>query len=162
MIIATKPIKRSRELSPLSRDHHESLLFVWKIKQGLKYGINTDTIAAYCNWFLQNHLKTHFKIEENQLSKILPMDHPMMIKMFDDHRAIENKILQLQEYPSTYGLERLAQVVGYHVRFEEREMFNYIEEIASPEQLKELELSHITEKPSVQWKFQFWLRSAND
>ena len=128
MSTKTKPIKRSKELAPLSRDHHEALLFVWKIKQGIKSGTSTETIAADCNWFFENKLKAHFKIEEDQLSKILPLEHPMMFKMMDDHKAIENKIKLLNEFPSVYGLERLAQIIMYHVRFEERELFNEIEE----------------------------------
>ena len=33
-----KPLKRSKELAPLSREHHDGLLFAWKIKQGLANG----------------------------------------------------------------------------------------------------------------------------
>ena len=127
MTTAIKPIKRSKELVPLSRDHHEALSFVWKIKQGIRSGISTDSIAADCNWFFQNKLKDHFRTEEEEFSKIMPLDHPMMVKMLDDHRAIENKIKQLNEFPSVYGLERLAQIITYYVRYEERELFNEIE-----------------------------------
>ena len=155
-----KPIKRSKKLAPLSREHHDTLLFTWKIRQGIKFGAGSEAIAAYCFWYWQNHLKDHFKIEEQSLCKILPADHPMMMKMMDDHQAIEIKIKQLAEYPCSNGLERLAQIISYHVRFEERELFNHIEEVASDEQMDELYIS-LTEQPKecLPWKNEFWLRS---
>lgn len=129
MTTESKPIKRSIQLAPLSRDHHEALSFVWKIKQGIKSGVSIESIAADCIWFFQNKLKAHFKIEEELLSKTMPLDHPMMIKMLDDHKAIESKIKQLQEFPSIYGLERLAQIITYHIRYEERVLYNEIEQL---------------------------------
>ena len=48
-----KPLKRSQYLAPLSREHHETLLFTWKIKQGLSLKIELDRIVSFCNWFLK-------------------------------------------------------------------------------------------------------------
>ena len=41
-----KPIKRSKELVPLSKEHHEGLLFAWKIKQGLQNGIGIEAMLT--------------------------------------------------------------------------------------------------------------------
>ena len=30
-----KPIKRSKQLAPLSREHHDGLMYVWKIREVL-------------------------------------------------------------------------------------------------------------------------------
>jgi len=40
----TVPIKRSIALQPLSREHHHGLLLCWKIRTGLKKGIDIDRI----------------------------------------------------------------------------------------------------------------------
>ncbi|MGZ5191229.1 MAG: hemerythrin domain-containing protein [Flavisolibacter sp.] len=161
MKLETNPIKRSHQLAPLSREHHQVLLFVWKIKQGLKYNVNTETIASYCNWFWETHLKSHFKEEEISLTKILASDHPMMMKMLDDHRAIESKINQLSECATVVGLKRLAQIITYHIRYEERELFNYIEQIASPGQLDEIfQPNSIIEKEYQEWDNHFWVKSS--
>src|SRR4029078_13416586 len=131
MKLPPRPIKRSKQLAPLSREHHETLLFTWKIRQGIKYGVSNKLIVEYCNWFWQIELKGHFKKEEAVLGMILPPDHPMMAKMLDDHQAIETQIRQLSAYASEFGLERLGQVISDHVRYEERMLFNYVERIAT-------------------------------
>ena len=71
MITEYKPIKRSKELAPLSREHHEGLLFAWKIKQGLKNETETKLIAEYVQWFWKNHLQEHFTEEEQILAPYL-------------------------------------------------------------------------------------------
>jgi hypothetical protein len=63
-----KPIKRSKELVPLSKEHHGSLLFGWKIKQGLRNGTDPKIIAQFIEWFWQNELQDHFKKEEQVLA----------------------------------------------------------------------------------------------
>lgn len=155
----TTPIKRSKQLAPLSREHHESLLFAWKIRQGIKYGTSNESLVEYCNWFWENHLKDHFKKEEEAFSQILSVDHPMMKKMIDDHEAIEIKLKQLSEFPGNEGFERLAQIIIYHVRFEERELFNYIEQIAGNEKLNSISRSLVTEKSKdPKWNHWFWIK----
>jgi hemerythrin-like domain-containing protein len=157
----TKPIKRSKQLAPLSREHHETLLFAWKIERGIKYGVSNKIIADYCNWFWQDELKDHFKKEEESLITVLPVDHPMIAKMLDDHEAIEASIKELTEHPSQYGLERLAHIVACHVRYEERELFPYVEQVASVEQLDNVLSQLISEKKDQPlWKYQFWLKPS--
>ncbi|MER3464637.1 MAG: cation-binding protein, partial [Chitinophagaceae bacterium] len=84
-----KPIKRSEQLVPLSKDHHDGLLLVWKIKQGLKNGTALTDIATYVNWFWQQHLHDHFQQEEQFLAPNLPQDNPMLLQMLDEHQEIK-------------------------------------------------------------------------
>ena len=42
-----KPIKRSKQLSPLSREHHDGLLFAWKIRQGFENGTPLEEMRKY-------------------------------------------------------------------------------------------------------------------
>lgn len=153
------PIKRSRQLSGLSRDHHDTLLFVWKIKQGIIYGISADRIARYCEWFWTTHLKSHFRMEEEGLSKILPSSDPLLNTMFDDHEAIKLKIEQAIDDPSYYSLKRLAQIIYYHIRFEERSLFTHVEEAVPAESLEEamLFLGHRDIK-KTEWPDEFWIK----
>jgi len=160
MKLSPKPIKRSKQLAPLSREHHETLLFTWKIRQGIKYGVNNKLIVEYCNWFWQSELKEHFQKEEQAMGMILPVDHPMMAKMMDDHQEIESQIRQLSAYASEFGLERLGQAISNHVRYEERMLFNYVERIATSDQLNKLLSQLIVEKKNQPlWKNQFWLKA---
>ncbi|MEO5946621.1 MAG: hypothetical protein ABIP79_07360, partial [Chitinophagaceae bacterium] len=56
----TKPIKRSKQLTPLSREHHDGLLFAWKIRQGLENETPLEQLRKYTMWFWQQHIKPHF------------------------------------------------------------------------------------------------------
>ena len=62
-----KPIKRSTQLAPLSREHHEGLLFVWKIRQGIKKEVHPERMIAFVQWFWSTELEPHFRKEENVL-----------------------------------------------------------------------------------------------
>ena len=91
MMQQIKPIKRSKELAPLSRDHHEGLLFVWKIRQGIKKGIAPVRMAQYAGWFWENHLQEHFEKEEQSFAPVLSAGHPAMLELMDEHEGIEAK-----------------------------------------------------------------------
>ena len=163
MKVLSTPIKRSKQLAPLSREHHETLLFAWKIRQGKKYGTSSEIIVSYCNWFWETHLQDHFKKEEQVFSSIISIDHPIMIKMLDDHEAIKIKLKQVSEFPSNEGFDRLAEIIIYHVQFEERDLFNYIEQIASPEQLNSIAISLIDEKSKYPpWNHWFWIKNRQN
>ena len=158
MIVENKPIKRSKELTPLSREHHDGLLFTWKIRQGIKKDIHPKRIATFCNWFWKQHLQEHTHKEEILLTEILSPEHPMMQKMMTEHEAIKEHIAALQDYASYKTLLRLADIVDYHIRFEERQLFQYIEQIATSEQLQhlaeEMEMPHSFSLP---WLDEFWV-----
>lgn len=148
-------MKRNKVLVPLSHEHHEGLLFVWKIRQGIRNSVPTHRIADFCQWFWNNHLEGHMAKEENILPQVLPVEHPMMQKMFDEHQAIKAQVMNLQEYACFQTLEHLAKVVECHIRFEERQLFKLIQELAKPGQLKELEDDN--HKQAAEWADEFWL-----
>ena len=56
----TNLIKRSKELAPLSPDHHEGLLFVWKIKQGLANKASFETLRNYSFLVLEQSSRLSF------------------------------------------------------------------------------------------------------
>jgi len=60
VMTSPKPIKRSPQLAPLSREHHDGLMFVWNLRQGLKNGTSNDELRKYILWFWTNHIKPHF------------------------------------------------------------------------------------------------------
>ena len=154
-----KPLKRSKELAPLSREHHDGLLFAWKIKQGLANGTSIETLCKYTLWFWSNHIKTHFKDEEKVLVKFLPADNPLVLQMFKEHAQIRDLIISLDKEPDSSSLQLLAEFVNNHIRFEERELFAYAEKTLTQEQLDEIykELPHDL-LCDTEWKDEFWVR----
>jgi len=154
-----KPLKRSKELAPLSREHHDGLLFAWKIKEGLANGTSIETLCNYTRWFWTNHIKTHFKDEEKVLVKFLPANNPLVLQMFEEHSQIRDIIISLDREPDPGSLQILADVINKHIRFEERKLFTYAEEVLTPEQLNEIynDLPNETHC-NTEWKDEFWLK----
>jgi len=153
------PLKRSKELAPLSREHHDGLLFAWKIKQGLANGTSIETLCNYTLWFWSNHIKTHFKDEEKVLVKFLPADNPLVLQMFKEHAQIRDLIISLDKEPDSSSLQLLGEFINNHIRFEERELFAYAERTLTQEQLNEIynDLPHDLHC-ETEWKDEFWVR----
>jgi len=154
-----KPLKRSKELAPLSREHHDGLLFAWKIKQGLANGTSIETLCNYTRWFWSNHIKPHFKEEEKVLVKFLPEDNALVKQMFREHAQIRDLIILLDKEPDSSSLQLLAEFINNHIRFEERELFAYAEKTLTQKQLDEIykELPHDLHC-ETEWKEEFWVR----
>ena len=160
----TKPIKRSKELAPLSREHHEGLLFCWKLKQGLAHGTATDILINYTHWYYSNHLESHFRDEEKVFTKYLPADDRLVQQMLQEHARIREIIGSLHHSPKTSSVEQLAELINDHIRFEERKLFVYAEKVLSPEQLKAIfddlpdDLHCHTDAAATGWEDEFWLK----
>ena len=155
-----KPIKRSKQLTPLSKDHHDGLLFAWKIKQGLKNGADIKLIAEYVQWFWKNHLEEHFREEEQILAPHLPADNELLSRMIDEHHEIEAMVHINENIPDEAMLGNLAQAIDDHIRFEERELFPYAEK-AIPEKELNLIFEQLSKEPvqCEKWEHEFWVRS---
>ena len=152
-----KPIKRSPELAPLSREHHEGLLFVWKIRQGIKHNVHPVRITNFCVWFWQHHLVQHFEKEEVALPPVLSAGHPLIRQMQTQHKSIKQQCERLRENSDYALLVQLAQTVNDHIRFEERRLFSEVEKVASAAQLEEIAtfLNEEKEKKPI-WEDPFW------
>jgi hypothetical protein len=151
-----KPIKRCAELTQLSKEHHEALLLVWKIRQGIRKGVEPERIARYCRWFWEAHLVGHFKKEEELLPVVLSKDHLMLQKMMDDHDVIQRRVKGMPD-KNVESLELLAQSINDHVRFEERQLFNEVERLATPEQLCLIAEGLNEEEALPVWEDEFWV-----
>ncbi|HEU0226223.1 MAG TPA: hemerythrin domain-containing protein [Arachidicoccus soli] len=134
-----KPIKRSPQILPLSREHHFSLLFCWKLRQGIKRTIEEARIVKYIDYFFHHFILPHFNEEENTLFYLLQDEK--VDKALQEHISIKelaNSILNAQTNTSNAQIEKLANLVEMHTRYEERDLFPYIEERLSLAQLNEV------------------------
>jgi hypothetical protein len=152
------PIKRNWQLVPFSREHHDGLLLVWKIMQGIRLGIDAKRIGAFCAWFWETDLHSHFKREEIALEIVLPKNHPLRTRVEDEHEEIELRLSEMKQTPSVAGLEKLASLLRDHIRFEERTLFNYIQDVSSDEKLELVySIINIENKVTTTWHDEFWL-----
>ena len=96
---------------PLSKEHHDGLLFSWKIKQGLKNGTDAKMISEYVQWFWTNHLQDHFRAEEQVLAPHLPIENELLKKMLEEHDEIEAMIRINENIADAALLEKLANAI---------------------------------------------------
>jgi hemerythrin-like domain-containing protein len=132
------PLKRSKELAPLSREHHDGLQYVWKIREGLKNGASISKLKQYTIWSWQQHIKPHFFQEERILLKHMPLDHHLAIRMQKEHENIREFILSLDQDAENTTFIQLCDLLNDHIRFEEREVFAYLEKTLSEKEREEI------------------------
>ena len=154
-----KPIKRSPQLAPLSREHHDALLFVWKVRQGLKNETSIDKLRAYSLWYWKEHTKPHFFQEEKILLPFLEEDDAFALQLKNEHSLIRELVLSLDKEPDAEIFVLFTDLAEKHIRWEERTLFPYLEKILSQAQLdailKELQLHPVA---CGEWTDVFWAR----
>lgn len=149
-----KPIKRDKNIQPLSRDHHHTLLLCWKIRKGFSKEVAPERMKTYSDWFFFNHVLPHFKIEEKYLFPVLGEEHEMVKKALAEHRRLERLFRDDKEI--TRSLSLIEEELEHHVRFEERELFNEIQKQAIPEQLEMIAEIHKDERFQENTDDEFW------
>jgi hemerythrin-like domain-containing protein len=159
---SVKPVKRSEALLPLSREHHIDLLLAWKIRKGLKNQVDAHRIAAYIRYLDENLVAAHFHDEETLLFDQLPDEDPLCGRARQEHGQIRGMIAEIGEGlavdPALFN--RFADAVEAHVRYEERELFPYLEEKLSAEKLEkiETEISRSHDVFTDRWEDAFWIK----
>ncbi|HET9824488.1 MAG TPA: hemerythrin domain-containing protein [Chitinophagaceae bacterium] len=151
-----QPIKRSAQLAPLSREHHEALVFLLRIKTGLKNGTHIQVISDYINWFWINNLKEHFDQEEKLLLPTLAANDELAIQLKKEHQAIRAIVSGDLD---KMQIMLLSDLLNAHIRFEERLLFPHIEQRISV--LKLNEIFRQLDRPvqcQTSWTNTFWMR----
>ena len=152
-----KPIKRDPALISFSKDHHFALLLIWKIKEGLKRNIQPERISRYVINFFETDLQQHFKLEEELMFQKLPADNKMRIRGENEHKYVYELIEQMQKQVDKESLLHFADTLEKHIRFEERELFNFLQEKLSESELEEISRSHkMQHEPDDAWNDTFW------
>lgn len=149
-----KPIKRHKVLQPLSRDHHHTLLLAWKIRKGLITGIEPVRIKNYVNWFYKTYAAGHFELEEKFIYTVLEAKDERIQKALAEHEQL--RALFTSDENIATSLPQLADLLESHIRFEERELFNVIQENAGEEQLRIIEQNSPDEKFVENEEYVFW------
>jgi len=150
------PLSRSPQLIPLSHEHYDGLLFVWRIRQGIRREASIPTMNAYIRWFWNNHLQSHFENEEKVLAPHLPADDQLIRKTIEEHKAIRELIPGDQDLPLA-KISLLARLMHDHIRYEERDLFPHIEKKLSPAELNDIASKLKQERScSSEWEIEFW------
>jgi iron-sulfur cluster repair protein YtfE (RIC family) len=153
------PIKRNQAIVSFSKDHHFGLLLVWKIRQGLKKAVSAERICNYILFFFKTDLKKHFNDEEQLLFCKLPVDDVMRKQAEAEHQAIYKLVATMEQkkYDSTL-LNQFADELEKHIRFEERELFNHLQNNIAAKDLEEIakRFSNGSNEIDEKWEDAFW------
>jgi len=156
-----KPIKRNEHILQLSRDHHFTLLFSWKLVQGVKNRIEFERIKKYVEYFWHNDMQVHFREEEEILFPPVKSDH--VEKATLDHEQIKeqvNRVLSEGDQERAYKhLTSLADTIISHVRYEERVLFPHLEQVLTETQLADIG-AQLNKQPDLSdtYEDEFWIR----
>ncbi len=148
------PIKRHKALQEVSREHHHGQLLCWKIRMGLSKKVDPERIKTYSDWFYKTYLVPHFEMEELYIFPIIGNDHPWIKKALTDHRRLTR--LFTTALPDIKTLVQIEETLEQHIRFEERQLFNHIQHVATTSQLHLLEKHHTHEKFKDNTDDPFW------
>jgi hemerythrin-like domain-containing protein len=129
-------MRRSRELKPLSSEHHQALLVAFQLKKGLaghaeSAGAPKDLpgLLALARKFDEQILRAHVRAEEDLFATVVePQD---LSRLRSEHAELA-RLLELartaQPGDLRSHLAAFADLIERHVRWEERELFPYAEE----------------------------------
>ena len=160
------PIKRNKNLVLLSRDHHDGLLIVWKLRQGIRYGVSNLRMSNFAVNAFAVDVEPHFREEETLLFVMLAANDTLRLQAEADHAAIQNKVAALQPVAevTTLQLQEFASLLEAHIRFEERTLFPYLEKEIPPEELERIgiaiENDHLKKTPFT-WQDEFWIKNKH-
>ncbi len=134
-----KPIKRHPSLVRFSREHHSGLMLVFKLRRGISNSVRASELTEEVISAYNSELVPHFLDEEENLFSAMSPDDPMRVRAEKDHHQIRNYISQMEKNAGSVELlSEFADLLESHIRFEERELFNRLQEILSEEQLKKI------------------------
>jgi iron-sulfur cluster repair protein YtfE (RIC family) len=156
-----KPLKRNENIIPLSKDHHTTLLFCWKLTQGIRLKSDPEVMKKYVNYFWKDHMEPHFREEEEILFS--PLVDEMVQKAIAEHHQIKDmvdRVLKTKDEAVYNELAALSEIVDAHVRYEERQLFPHLEQALNEEQLSKIgdALKMKSHLPDI-FKEEFWKKS---
>ncbi|MGI9527034.1 MAG: hemerythrin domain-containing protein [Weeksellaceae bacterium] len=137
--MANKPIRRVEEMQGVSRDHHHALLLAFKINKGISLNIEAERIRKYILWFREEHLVPHFRVEEKWMFPVLGEENEKVQQALSEHRRLLDLSTLAEDY---HMMHDFAEELKAHIRFEERDLFQDIQAVATPEQLKNIQKHH--------------------
>ncbi len=134
------PPERHPLLRPLSREHHHGLLLCWRIRRELTARTDHDQVLAESRAFFHSDLLPHFAVEEEVVFPVLGNTHPLVHRAITEHRRLA-RLFQQADDPRT-TLSKIEDELEAHIRFEERVLFQLVQEQATPEELERIDRVH--------------------
>jgi len=147
----TGPIRRDPRLYPLSHDHHQALARAREATLAVDGTVPHDpaalaALAERCAAYFAEDLEPHFKREEKLLLPVtvarFGRDDDLVIRVKDEHAMVRKLTRRLTDpkdkAPVVGRLAAWAKALVDHVRFEEREWFEALQNSLPEKELERL------------------------
>ena len=125
---------RDPALIPLSQQHHNGLALCVLTERALQADRSEATIRQFAKKAIDRYeieLTNHFAIEEQVLFPLIERELGGMLiikELIADHRALERMIGEMRTVPSADLLLRFCDLLRRHIRREENELFQDVQQ----------------------------------
>jgi len=125
---------RNPALIPLSQQHHNGLSLCVLTERALQADRSIGNVGKLARRAVDRYeieLSNHFAIEEEVLFPLIEkhlQKMPIIAELVSEHRAMEAMIGRLRTEPSTELLQEFCALLGQHIRREERDLFEQIQQ----------------------------------
>jgi hypothetical protein len=123
-------MKRSAALAPLSRDHQHALAAALGLRRAEPATLD-KAVRAFAAFFAHEGAH-HFALEEALLLPALPASDPewsaAVARVLEDHSALRAGAAGLERAASVSAAREVGERLAAHVRFEERVLFELLEQ----------------------------------
>lgn len=132
-------MKRDDRLIPLSHDHHHGLVLSLRIKKAVERAEVDAVMVADVQEAFAREIEPHFLQEENWLLPALREagEDDLVDRTLREHAELR-ELLSAASYSDLGPLVSFGALLGDHIRFEERELFERAQDVLSEEVLDEL------------------------
>lgn len=150
-------MKRAVALQPLSHQHHNSLMACLLISKGISKKANPDIISDFITRLYMDDLQPHFKKEEEIVFPALKNQamKTLLQREHDTLSILAQRITNVHDYAL---METFHKLLEQHVRFEERVVFNNVQEQAGEDVLHKMEegLKDSVARKCSDYPHKFW------
>ena len=125
---------RDPALIPLSQQHHNGLALCVLTERALQADRSDATIRKLATKAIDRYeieLTNHFAIEEQVLFPLIERElgeMPILAELIADHRRLERMIAEMRTAPSADLLLRFCDLLRRHIRREENELFQDVQQ----------------------------------
>ena len=143
-----------QQFSFLTEEHRDSLLVCWKIRTGIKKGIELSRIKAYADWHFNTRLLPHIYKEEVVIIHLLGKKHPLVAKSLAQHRRLKRLFRKPSEL--IRQLNSIEEELEINIRFEEHKLFTELKNSINSPAFDPIEFGKEEAPLSEDWADCFW------
>ncbi|HEY1343097.1 MAG TPA: hemerythrin domain-containing protein [Bryobacteraceae bacterium] len=128
---------RDPTLIPLSHQHQHGLALCVMTRRSLGQDASAENVAKLAQRVVDRYeieLANHFEVEEQVLFPACGTK-PLISELIAEHRSLESMVARLRSAPSAELLEEFCTLLSNHIRREENELFQEIQQTMPRETL---------------------------